>query len=93
MKCRLFMCLGPEYIQLSEVLIVVHSVDMVVAIVFKKDLLHCLNDHVFYSLTHTLASYKREGKKRGPYKKDKPILKDDLDNSVDTMTDDTDDDD
>ena len=40
MKCRLFMCLGPGYIQLSEVLIVVHSVDMVVAIVFKKDLLY-----------------------------------------------------
>ncbi len=34
------MCLGPGYIQLSEVLIVVHSVDMVVAIVFKKDLLY-----------------------------------------------------
>ena len=40
MKCHLFMCLEPECIQLSEVLIVVHSVDMVVAIVFKKDLLY-----------------------------------------------------
>lgn len=60
---------------------------------FRARAIYCLNDHVFYSLTHTLTSYKREGKKRGPYKKDKPILKDDPDNSVDTMTDDTDDDD
>ena len=40
MKCHLFICLGPEYTQLSEVLIVIHCIDMVVGIVFKSDILY-----------------------------------------------------
>ena len=54
---------------------------------FRARAIYCLNNRVFYSLTQSLYSKKRQGRKRGPYNKHSPILKDDPDNSVDTMKD------
>lgn len=54
---------------------------------FRARAIYCLNDHVFYSLTESLRSIKREGKKRGSYTKNKPILKKDPNNAIDTMDD------
>ena len=36
---------------------------------FRRRILYCLNDSIFYSCTSFLKSYKSEGKKRGTYKK------------------------
>ncbi len=36
---------------------------------FRKRVLFALNPKIFYSITNVLYSDKREGKKRGPYKK------------------------
>ena len=44
---------------------------------FRRRILYCLNDHVFYSSTQFLTTLKRKGKKRGPYKK----KNDDIDNA------------
>lgn len=57
---------------------------------FRARAIYCLNDRVFFSLTQSLNSCKREGKKRGPYIKDRPILEEDPDNSIDSMSDDSD---
>ncbi len=54
---------------------------------FRARAIYCLNDRVFYSLTQSLRSNKREGKKRGSYNKAKPILQEDPNNSIDTMAD------
>lgn len=42
---------------------------------FRARALYCLNDAVFYSITSNLKrTNKREGRKRGPYKKVRPLL-------------------
>jgi hypothetical protein len=59
---------------------------------FRARAIYCLNRHVFYTLTSSLNSKKREGKTRGSYNKQKDsVLDDDPNNSIDTMTDDSDD--
>ena len=59
---------------------------------FQARAIYCLNRHVFYTLTSSLNSKKREGKTRGSYNKQKDsVLDDDPNNSIDTMTDDFDD--
>lgn len=54
---------------------------------FRARAIYCLNERVFYSLTQSLHSNKREGKKRGTYNKKYPVLENDPNNSVDTMID------
>ena len=59
---------------------------------FRARAVYCLNNCVFYTLTSSLRSKKREGRNRGSYNKQKDsVLKDDSNNSIDTMTDDFDD--
>jgi len=47
--------------------------------------LFCLNNHVFFSLTHALSSKKRQGKPKGTYTKKKPVIKDLPGNDADSI--------
>lgn len=49
---------------------------------FRARALYCLNDHVFYALTGKLSTRKREGKKRGSYRKESYPLREDINNDI-----------
>ena len=55
---------------------------------FRARAIYCLNGRIFYSLTDSLSSKKRQGKKRGSYRKQGSLLKEDPDNHVDTLRED-----
>lgn len=61
---------------------------------FRARALYCFNDFVFYSLFSKLDPKKKKGRKRGPYKKDSPVLltdtsfKDILSNAEDDFSED-----
>ena len=44
---------------------------------FRARCLYCLNKSIFYALSDSVKSYKREGKSRGKYNKNKPVLTND----------------
>lgn len=52
---------------------------------FRAKALFCLNNHIFYSLTHILDSKKRQGKPRGTYNKQMVAITDLPGNDVDSM--------